>query len=118
MPTIYQRLELYRQSPASVYLSRTRLKKIYNVTKFIYDKRPSNPLISFVESIEGENVFTVRLYPDAFTKMIDTIILNTAKEVLVNIIQEPPAPPPKKEIKERKKIPSKPKPIYSTRNYK
>jgi len=122
MPTVYQRLTRYKESHPGTEVSKTRMKKISGIIKFIYDKNKNNQPLKWVESQEGENLYQVRHYPISFTNIIDTIIKGVLEKPTPPTeakltIETAPAPVPKKE---RKKIHVKsiPKPVFSTRNMK
>lgn len=74
--------------------------------------------VPLIESVEPEGVFMVRNYPDQLTTLIDEEIslfhrvLTTPKKPK-EITTSPPKPIPQK--KERKRIPAKKIPAYSTK---
>lgn len=122
MPTFFERLQAYYQKPNSFKFSKKRIRNLHSGISVLWNRQHKNQNIDLplIESIESEDVFMVRLYPDTYTKTIDGCILkahnghlaaletekqhieNAAKKVLKK------QPPPKiiKPTKERKRIPA------------
>lgn len=82
--TIYQRLQKF-YSTTHFRFSKTKFKDITKIITTIYDKKKDNPPCQYVQSIEGENICTVRAYPIGFKRTIDGIIRKKAIEHLLNL---------------------------------
>lgn len=117
MPTFYQRLQEYMQSPGAIQMSPVKINKLGNIVKHTYDKNKNKQPIYYVDSIENGVTYSVRHYPECFTHTIDGLIRTIAagkKELIPTKLFIETTPPPKK-IRTRKLIKSNPKPVFSTR---
>jgi len=74
MITFYQCLTEYKKRKDAIDFSKNRLKKISSYCKYVYDSGPGST-VTYTESREGEETFTVRSYPNYFKKFIMSVIL-------------------------------------------
>lgn len=119
MATFYERLQLYIKYHPTPTLGKKRIKRLSNSLAVIWDKRKQTEQFTYVDSIEDGQVYTVRNYPEKYTPTIDVLIHRFHQELIINLAKEPTpkkisSPPPLK--KERKRMPIKGKPIWSTKS--
>ena len=111
MATIYQRLQEFYSTTPGFRFSKRQAKLISNLVKLHYDSKGKKlPLVRFVESIEGDEIFTVRDYPTSHTSRIDKTILKIYNRVLKNKAANASVKKTK-----RKRISQQSKPVFSAR---
>lgn len=69
MPTFHQCFLEYQKRPDAIHFSKKKIKKLHEHIKQVYDRR-ENPVISYIESQEGDKIYQVRDYPYTFKKTI------------------------------------------------
>lgn len=110
MPTVYSRLQEYKKNGGEAEFSKRKYKQLVNCVRYLYDRKPTNPILEYTSSLEGNEVFTVRNYPESFVRIIDAIIRRFERDIISIKNTTPVFFLPTK--KERKRIPWR-KPVYT-----
>lgn len=122
--TFYQRYERYLHHPDAVRISRKKRKRVHEGLRRLFDKRQEPGFVpTYIDQPENGTVYRVRLYPDSYIPTIDRFIwlmrcelVDAAERAAAADIAQPEVL--KQPTRERKRIPAKPKPIFSLKNNK
>lgn len=69
MITFYECLQEYYKREDAIKFSNKQVKRMSGYCKYVFDSR-ENSKITYTKSKEGDEVFTVRSYPDSFKRVI------------------------------------------------
>lgn len=78
MITFYQCLQEYSKQPGAYNFSKKDIKKISFHCRNIYERNDNQPA-TYTMSVEGDQTFEVRSYPDTFKRTIMGILYRRGK---------------------------------------
>jgi hypothetical protein len=117
--TVHERLQAFYSQHPDFLFSRKKTRVIAKTIAYIWDRKQTNPPITYTQSIEPGGVFNVRSYPDIFQKTIDAIILRIYNSHISNLAAE--AKNVSREMEgtpKKKRQPVAKMPVYSSSTFK